>query len=43
MRRSNPFFEGASADFLSLIPFALLTLLLYLTGREVILAGRRAR
>ncbi len=42
MRASNPFFNGASADFLSLIPFGLLTLLLYMTGREMILAGRRA-
>jgi hypothetical protein len=43
MRRSNPFFEGASADLLSLIPFALLTVLLYLTGREIILASKPAR
>jgi putative OPT family oligopeptide transporter len=43
MRASNPFFNGASADLLSLIPFALLTLLLYLAGREIILAGRRTQ
>jgi putative OPT family oligopeptide transporter len=43
MRRTNPFFSGASADLLALIPFALLTLLLYLTGREMVLAGRKAR
>ncbi len=36
----NPMIEGASADFLSLIPFAILILLLYLTGREKILAHR---
>ena len=41
MRASNPFFSGASADVLALIPFGLLVLLLYLTGREMILAGRR--
>ncbi|HKI02870.1 MAG TPA: oligopeptide transporter, OPT family [Thermoanaerobaculia bacterium] len=41
MRQTNPFFSGASSDLLSLIPFALLCVLLYLTGREVILAGRR--
>ena len=42
MRQTNPFFSGASADLLSLIPFALLCGLLYLTGREVILGGRKA-
>ncbi|MFL6192677.1 MAG: OPT/YSL family transporter, partial [Thermoanaerobaculia bacterium] len=41
MKASNPFFNGGSADLLSLIPFAVLCLLLYLTGREVILAGKR--
>jgi putative OPT family oligopeptide transporter len=43
MRRSNPFFEGPYADLLALIPFAVLTVLLYLAGREVILANRKAR
>ncbi len=37
----NPFFSGPSADALSLIPFAVLAVALYLTGREVILAGRK--
>ena len=37
---SNPAFDGPSADLLSLIPFAILILLLYLTGREKILAHR---
>jgi uncharacterized oligopeptide transporter (OPT) family protein len=36
----NPFFAGPSADLLSLLPFALLTALLYLVGRELLLAGR---
>jgi hypothetical protein len=36
----NPAFAGASADLLSLIPFAILIILLYLTGREKILAHR---
>jgi len=36
----NPMNAGAAADFLSLIPFAILILLLYLTGREKILAHR---
>ncbi len=37
----NPFFEGAHADLLSLIPFALLVLLLYLVGREKLFASKR--
>jgi hypothetical protein len=36
----NPFFTGSSADLLSLIPFVVLMILLYLAGREAILAGR---
>ena len=31
---SNPFFEGAHADLLSVLPYALLIVLLYWTGRE---------
>ena len=31
------------ADLVSLIPFAALILLLYLTGREILLAGNKAR
>ncbi|HEX3130594.1 MAG TPA: oligopeptide transporter, OPT family [Thermoanaerobaculia bacterium] len=34
---SNPFFGGPWADALSMIPFAVLSLLLYLAGREKIL------
>ncbi|MEW6128762.1 MAG: oligopeptide transporter, OPT family [Acidobacteriota bacterium] len=37
----NPFFSGVSADLLSLIPFAVLIVLLYLTGRELILRSKR--
>jgi len=33
----NPFFEGASSDVLGMIPFLLLTILLYLVGRELVL------
>jgi len=40
MTAKNPFFNGPSADLLSVLPFALLTLLLYLAGREAILANR---
>jgi putative OPT family oligopeptide transporter len=36
----NPFVSGGSADVLSCIPFVLLMLLLYLVGREVLLAGK---
>jgi putative OPT family oligopeptide transporter len=39
-RDHNPFFNSANADLLSLIPFVVLIVLLYLAGREVILAGR---
>jgi putative OPT family oligopeptide transporter len=37
----NPFFTGSNADLLSLIPFVVLMILLYLAGREAILAGRK--
>jgi putative OPT family oligopeptide transporter len=43
MKASNPFYSGDSADLLALIPFAILTVLLYLAGREVILASKPAR
>ncbi|HEX6639953.1 MAG TPA: oligopeptide transporter, OPT family [Thermoanaerobaculia bacterium] len=36
----NPFVTGGNADLLSMIPFVLLILLLWLTGREKILASR---
>jgi uncharacterized oligopeptide transporter (OPT) family protein len=36
----NPFFEGPSADWLAMIPFAALGVLLYLVGRNVLLAQR---
>jgi hypothetical protein len=38
----NPFFSGAEADLLSLVPFALLTLLLLATGWELVLGGKPA-
>jgi len=40
MTKSNPFFNGPSADLLSLLPFVVLAGLLYLAGREAILANR---
>jgi uncharacterized oligopeptide transporter (OPT) family protein len=36
----NPFFAGAHADLLSVIPFAILTGLLLLVGREKLMASR---
>jgi OPT family oligopeptide transporter len=36
----NPFFAGPHADLLALIPFALLCVLLYLVGRDVLLVQR---
>ena len=37
--KTNPFCEGGSADLLALIPFALITVLLYMAGREMILGS----
>ncbi|MEP7072093.1 MAG: oligopeptide transporter, OPT family [Verrucomicrobiota bacterium] len=37
----NPFFSGAHADLLALVPFAIICALLYLVGREVWLAPKR--
>jgi len=37
---SNPLHNGSSANILSLIPFAILVVLLYLTGREKVLAPK---
>ena len=39
----NPFFIGPNSDFLSLIPFGVLVLLLYLVGRETILSNKPAK
>ncbi|MBA3272558.1 MAG: OPT/YSL family transporter [Chthoniobacterales bacterium] len=38
----NPFYGGASADLLSMVPFAVLCALLYLVGRDLLLASRRS-
>jgi ABC-type uncharacterized transport system permease subunit len=32
--KANPFFAGASADLLSILPYAAIVVLLYLVGRE---------
>jgi putative OPT family oligopeptide transporter len=39
-RANNPFFAGPWADVLSLVPFIWLVIILYLVGREILLAGR---
>ena len=39
----NPFFHGPHADLLALIPFAILCVLLYLVGRNVLLTPRRQK
>ncbi|HEV7859584.1 MAG TPA: oligopeptide transporter, OPT family [Pyrinomonadaceae bacterium] len=36
----NPLFEGTYSDWLGLLPFLVLTILLYMVGREMLLAGR---
>ena len=40
MAKGNPFVSGPAADLLALIPFAILIILLYMTGRELILRGK---
>ena len=42
-RENNPFFEGPNSDLLSCLPFVVLMLLLYLVGRERLLAPKTAR
>jgi putative OPT family oligopeptide transporter len=37
----NPFFEGTYSDILGLIPFLILTVLLYFVGREWLMTGRK--
>lgn len=37
---SNPFFAGDNAWWLGLIPFVVLSVILYLVGREILLKGR---
>jgi hypothetical protein len=39
--KGNPFFSGANADLLSVLPFLVLIVLLYMTGREMILANKK--
>jgi uncharacterized oligopeptide transporter (OPT) family protein len=37
----NPFFAGPNADWLAMLPFVVLSLFLYLVGRETLLAGKK--
>ena len=37
----NPFFEGPYSDLLGLIPLLILTIVLYMVGRQWLLAGRK--
>lgn len=39
----NPFFAGDNADWLGMIPFWILCLILYYVGRELILSGRKSK
>src|SRR6266568_2912918 len=39
-KANNPLFEGPHADWLGLIPFVILTVLLYIVGRELLLKPR---
>ncbi|HSP05984.1 MAG TPA: OPT/YSL family transporter, partial [Acidobacteriota bacterium] len=39
---NNPFFHGPNSDLLSMVPFAVLTLFLYLVGRELMLKAKPA-
>ena len=40
-KASNPFFDGANSDWLSVLPFLLLATLLYYVGREMLLSGKK--
>ncbi len=39
----NPFFRGDHADLLALLPFAVLCVMLYLVGRDILLASRKRK
>ncbi len=40
-KEHNPFFEGASSDWLALIPFLALSVLLYFVGRDWLMSGKK--
>jgi putative OPT family oligopeptide transporter len=39
--KSNPFFKGNNADWMGMIPFWILALILYYVGRELFLSGKK--
>ncbi len=39
----NPFFAGSNSDWLAMIPFLILTVLLYFVGREMLFSGKKDR
>ncbi len=39
----NPFYAGENADWLGMIPFWILALILYYVGRELLLTGKKAK
>ncbi|HRH44384.1 MAG TPA: oligopeptide transporter, OPT family [Pyrinomonadaceae bacterium] len=39
----NPFFEGPNSDWLGMLPFWILALILYYVGRELLLTGKKSR
>jgi hypothetical protein len=40
-KAKNPFFAGELSDLLSLVPFLIITILLYFVGNELLFAKRR--
>ncbi|HEX8368107.1 MAG TPA: OPT/YSL family transporter [Pyrinomonadaceae bacterium] len=40
---NNPFFAGPNSDWLGLIPFWILAIVLYYVGRELLLSGKKPR
>lgn len=40
-KNNNPFFDGPNADWLAMLPFLLLAIVLYFVGREILLSGKR--
>src|SRR5690606_30530953 len=39
----NPFYEGAYADILGLVPFIILAVFLYLTGRDLVFSRKNGK
>ena len=43
LAKGNAFFDGPHADWLAMIPFWILTLILYYVGRELFLTGKKSK